>query len=443
MALVAEEKGSSSKDRVEKAVKEIVRLYVGMPELHFLDSCVDCGVCAASCPWANAVSELLYAPHEKANKLRRMYRKTSTLSGKLLGPLVGAGIPGEEELDEIMDAAYHCSNCGWCFYTCPHGVDSGAVIALLRGVLYRIGKTPTVLSMISETEKRILLKGEIPPTTMRIWTEKISELGERHEALPLGESKNLVLLTVYDIVVMPEVVDAYLTLLDAAGIKYSLPDTPLGVKPPFPFVIGDFEGAKQVAESIFNYAVSHGANTLIVLDGGYPYNDLKYLYRFYRAEKPKGLTVEHVLRILYDTYDSLGLPPLVRWGRAAYIPSGHIDTRGGIGDGAKLVEATAEKYDKHLLWPYGGLGNVSLSCPAILNPLGEALEVDLARKSDVERRLEEHAKLVGLELAKQAAQTGPGYHVFSSMDDVKALEHVNYEGVRPIHIAVWLAKHLK
>ncbi len=444
LALKGREKSSEIREKLYRATKEIVRVYVGLPELHFLDTCIDCGVCAASCPWSAAISEFLYGPHAKAGKLRMMYRRTNTISGKILGPIVRAHVPDtEEELERIYDAAYHCSNCGWCFYTCPHGVDSGALVALLRSVLYRVGKVPRFLGALAKLEKEILLEDKMPLEASAIWEERLAEIRERHEALPLGEAPNLILLTLYDVTVGWESINAYFTLLDAAGIKYSVPDKPLGVKPPMPFVIGDLEGAKQVAESVYAYAVSKGAKSIVVLDGGYSYNDLRYFYTFYRATKPKGLEVTHVLKLLYETYDATGLPPLVRWGRAAYIPSGHIDTRGGIGDGAKLVEATTEKYDKYLLWPYAGVGNVSLTSRKVIEQLGPIVGITLNDLDGMEKRLIEHIKLVADELVRQSVRTSPGYHIYSSMDDIIVLQESEEPGLKPMHIAVWLAKHLK
>ena len=423
-----------------KAVKDTMSYYLGLPEMHYLEGCADCQACAVSCPFYNAVSKR-YSPKQKAEWLRKLYRREYTLSGKVLGALVGAWAPrNRDEAVKLVEYAYACSNCGWCYYTCPHGIDSGALIGMLRSVLYRYGEAPLPLKKMAKAEIEII-RGT-PWRIQREWASLVEELRERHNAVRAGKSKYMVLLDIYTGLLHRDLVHAYLDVLDAAGYSYAIPDRPLGIRPPLPLTLGYYEAAREVAENVYNYAARNGARVLVVLDGGYPYNDLKYLYPRYRARKPEELEIVHVLEMIYAAYLADGLPAFTRYGRAAYIPSCNIDTRGGLGEARRLVEITAEHYDKHLMWPYAGIGYLSLLLPETREKMDQYLLENLSAGDKHTERILKNIKLVAEYLAKEATKITPGVQVLSCMDDLYALRNVEVKGLHPVHIAYWLRNHL-
>ncbi len=426
---------------LESETLEVIDEYLGMPELHFLEGCNDCEACATACPFYMGIDKN-YSPAKMADEMRKLYKATSTISGKILGRLVGASLPQtREEVMKIYDLAYHCSNCGWCYYTCPHGIDSGVLINMLRSVLFRAGLAPQILNILARLESMLI---ERPADhIMKQWNEVVSSLREKHKTAEPGEAEYLILLDIYSAFVDRESTDLYLTILDEIGVKYALPDRPLGIRPPLALTLGHYESARKVAEFVYTYTLSRRARTLIVLDGGYPYNDLKFAFTYYKARKPAGLEVVHIANLIYDYYSEEGIPPFLKWGRATYIPSCNIDTRGGVAAGAKLVEATAKPYDKHLMWPYAGAGWLSLLCPYVREKLGEVLGVDIVTNvSEFEKTIIDHIKRVGAYLARQAVETSPGRHVFSCLDDIIVVRDSGVDGVNPVHLAKWLVDHL-
>ncbi|MCE4626377.1 MAG: (Fe-S)-binding protein [Desulfurococcales archaeon] len=429
------------RELLAEETRKVIEEYLGLPEMHFLEACVDCGACAPSCPFYKAVDKR-YSPVGMANEMRKLYKKTSTITGRLLGRLVGAKLPEtEEEIEEIFDLAYHCSNCGACYYTCPHGIDSGTLIAMLRSVLFRHGLAPSIINLLARLELRVI---ESPWRSLQYeWDRVIEELKRDHNVAKEGEGRYLILLDIYNVFVNKENIDAYLEVLDAANIKYSFPDRPLGVRPPLPLTVGHYETARRIANFIYNYTTSKGYRNLLILDGGYPYNDLKFAYTYYRASKPQELEITHVAQLIYESYLYEGLPAFTQWGKATYIPSCNIDTRGGIGAASKLVEITARPYEKHLMWPYAGVGWMSLLCPYVREKLSIYLGVDLVLEEEsVEEKLVSDMRKVARHLAEEAYKTSTGYHVFGCIDDIIVMRAARVENVNPVHLAQWLKQHL-
>jgi Fe-S oxidoreductase len=78
------------------------------------DRCLSCGACTAGCPVSDWSDERLDP--------RRLVR----LIQNGLGDLVVE-----------MDWIWHCTECGRCEFTCPAGVDPGALVARARGLVPR------------------------------------------------------------------------------------------------------------------------------------------------------------------------------------------------------------------------------------------------------------------------------------------------------------------
>ena len=119
-------------------------------KLHFLENCIGCAACAPSCPYYYVDEK--FSPVSKAENARHIYRKKLTYAGRLLGSLVSARLPRcESDLDNIVEAAYRCTNCGHCYLTCPMGIDSGMLVqGLLKIIATGTGWVPTILDIFAE-----------------------------------------------------------------------------------------------------------------------------------------------------------------------------------------------------------------------------------------------------------------------------------------------------
>jgi len=438
-------KHNGNKKLLVDETRAVLADFLGLPQLHYLESCVDCQACAEACPFVKAVSKV-YSPYNKANGMRRLYRGTSTLMGRLFPWLFDAKLPStEDEVSKLYDLAYNCTNCGWCYYTCPHGIDSGALINMLRGVLFLYNRVPEYLKELVIKEKELIESYNKSFDLKDFWEDFTDKLERQHRISNFEEAEYMILLDLYSASVTPEIVDNYLTLLDASEIRYAIPDRPLGIRPPLSHIVANKELAIKTDTFIFNYVKSKGIDNLLIIDGGYQYNDLRFVSAsYYQIKKPRKLDVVHVLQVLWDNYIDTGKPVFVKWGRAGYIPSCNIDTRGGVGQGAKLVEETAQNFDKHLKWPYAGPGWLAILCPEIREKLSDVLNLKRAKEiSKLEEKLIEHIRQIGVVLSQQAQLVTGGYHVFSCHEDIHIVNTATEaERLNAIHIAQWLVKHL-
>ncbi len=290
---------NNTKKAFQEALEEsYARL--SMSILHYLEDCVGCMSCRVACPYWHVSHK--YSPVNKAEELRYMYRRTLTVTGRLLGKLAKAALPEDEKNAwRMMELAYKCSECDSCYITCPFGIDSGELINILRGILYKAGWAPTNLKLLSEIEVKALHLSM--PNVMNLWRKALAEaektLGSR---LPLDKRAEVVFIpSFFDAFITPKAIASTALILERAGLNWTLPSKPLLFKPFASWHIGDTASSMIVAERLTRYVESMGGKTLLVIDGGTYYYYMRWVYPE-QSGKPLSYTVKHIVELVHELY---------------------------------------------------------------------------------------------------------------------------------------------
>ena len=291
-----------NKEEVDAAVDYFIA-NMDVVKLHFLENCVGCGACAPSCPYYFVDEK--YSPVNKAEEARRIYRKKFTIAGMVLGPLVEARLPkSDKDLDRIVELIWRCSGCGACYTACPFGVDSGSLINLMRGFMTFTKRVPTLMAAFEMLETEGYYRA-IPAFTA-LWQQTIDaierELGRKVELDKKG-AEALYLPSIIDALYTPSAVVAGAKILDKLGIDWTMPSTPIGVRPPIAAVLGRYDRAKKVLSQVYEYTTGLGVKELIMIDGGFPYPWLRFQMPISLGKRPR-FKVKHLVEVLVEAIEA-------------------------------------------------------------------------------------------------------------------------------------------
>ncbi|MGQ5711780.1 sulfate reduction electron transfer complex DsrMKJOP subunit DsrK [Desulforudis sp. 1031] len=107
-----------------------------------MESCVKCGLCAENCHTYLGTKDPYNIPANRADLIRKVYKRYFTVQGRLFGGLVGAEELTLEMLEKWYSYFYQCSECRRCGHTCPFGIDTCEVTMVGRQILYWLGIGP-------------------------------------------------------------------------------------------------------------------------------------------------------------------------------------------------------------------------------------------------------------------------------------------------------------
>ncbi len=264
------------KAALEKAVSRF-QAAIDVVRLHYLENCVGCAACAPACPYYYVDEH--YSPVNKAEYARGIYRKKMTFAGRILGPLVGAWIPkSEKDLDHVVELVYRCTNCGHCYYTCPFGIDSGALVqGLLKIIATGTGRAPTLIYFFAELERQeayLEVQG-----FMMAWNAALQEAEKvAGKRLPYNkEGADVLLLPMLtDAMFYPGAIAGAVKTLEAAGVDYTLPDKPWAFRAAIGVVVGRMDIAREVFSKLVQRIEQLKPKRVVLLDGGFPYPWLRW-----------------------------------------------------------------------------------------------------------------------------------------------------------------------
>lgn len=115
----------------------------------YMEMCARCGTCADQCPVYQGEPTRLRNPAVRSDLIRRVFKKHTTPSGKILGKLVGAE-DFDDEIQTFVDAFYECTGCRRCATFCPMGIDNSVITRKGRTIADKLGLTPERLVKVIE-----------------------------------------------------------------------------------------------------------------------------------------------------------------------------------------------------------------------------------------------------------------------------------------------------
>lgn len=371
--------GGFTRERVEKVIKDELARKLDVVALHYLENCVGCVACAPACPYY-AVSEE-YGPVDKAELARRIYRKEATILGKLLGPLVNAKKPGSvKDLEEIVDAVYHCTNCGHCYVACPFGIDSGFLIkTILGGIATKAGYVPTIMSVFEAIELKGLYKDV--PAFMHVWNEVLKKAEQAiGKPLPFDQegAEYFLLVNVADAMFYPDAVIGAIRIFDKAGVKWTLPSKPLGFRPPIPSVIGLLEDTASLLKAIDSEVSRYKPANLVLLDGGFPYPWFRFMLPKILGRRPS-YNVLHIVEVIAKFLKEGRIKVRQVSDKVTWHDPCQLARRGGVTEEPNFVlSAVSKEYRKlphHGVHSYccGGGGGIGCLNMEMIKMMGQAL----------------------------------------------------------------------
>ena len=138
------------RDRCAKLVVKLVELCRSSRSLQvMLESCTKCGNCRDQCHSYLGTTDYHNFPAARADLMRQVYRRHSSLSGRWLGRLVGAADLDPALVDLWTTYFYQCNECRRCAVFCPVGVDTAEITIAARHLLAEVGIVPKFMQGVA------------------------------------------------------------------------------------------------------------------------------------------------------------------------------------------------------------------------------------------------------------------------------------------------------
>ena len=141
-----------------------------------LQSCVNCGLCADSCHYYLTSKKFEDIPAYKLKLISAVFRKPSTLLGRLAKKSEGHGAFDSQMVERWVDSLYgRCTLCGRCTLNCTMGINITRLIRAARTTLASIDLVPPELQ---STVTTAVEKGNNMGISREEWLDTLQWLSE-------------------------------------------------------------------------------------------------------------------------------------------------------------------------------------------------------------------------------------------------------------------------
>ncbi len=307
-----------TRDQQQQIVNEVVGINKGPRVLMvYMDICARCGTCAKVCHVAQANPDRHTNPAVRADHLRALYKRYGTLSGKILGSLVGADNHrfGDEVLDEWARDFYECSGCRRCAQFCPVGIDNSIITRKGRAILHKLSKTPKYIVKTQDiSDQTGNDEGQSFPAFMeavRFLQEEMKEATGHDIKIPVDKQGAEILFVPAsaDLISFPDTQIGCSMFFHVAGLDWTMSSEAFdGAN--FGLFSGDDAHMKRKHKLIHDAMAKLGCKTLVIGECGHAYRIAKRLAPGFWGKLPYKVT--NILELTAE---------FVRSGKARLDPS--------------------------------------------------------------------------------------------------------------------------
>ncbi|MHB8987037.1 MAG: (Fe-S)-binding protein [Eubacteriales bacterium] len=145
-----------------------------------MESCVKCGACAENCHTYLGTRDPNNIPANRAELIRKVYRRYFTVEGRWFGRLCGAEDLSLDIIEQWYSYFYQCNECRRCAMACPFGIDTCEVTFVGRQILHWLGIVPKLHANVGIAMEKVGNHTGLPKPaivdTLEFITEEIRDI---------------------------------------------------------------------------------------------------------------------------------------------------------------------------------------------------------------------------------------------------------------------------
>ena len=421
--------------------------YIDSTIIHYVENCISCGICYEACPAYHI--DKRYAPATIGEWFRRFYRRYMNIAGRILRKLMHAYPITPENLAKASEYAYRCTNCGLCYMVCAAGIDSGALACLTRALIREADHAPQILKTLEELE----VSGKyLTPKVEEAYSKFIEEAKKilGHD-VPVNDRDKafLIPVSVVDLLFAKDAVIGTMKILDKLGLSWTIPERPIGIRPPIGYASGNLSAAAGMIRTLYAYAQSLNVKAILVVDCGYMYPMLRFEGP-YIAEVPQPCKILSIVEVLEDYAERGLVHPVKSTDLVTWHDPCMLMRRGGVETPKHILEEAAiltlpKNHGKYATCCGGGAHMFFLQ-EDVLKKLDEVLDTNLAdycKKDRFVREIAEFALKIAEHRAEELLNTGAKVILTACTSCIymirKSVEHSALPFVEVKHISEYLA----
>jgi len=331
---------------VQLADKELAKKYNKLVGTASSNLCARCGWCMDACHVYQATRSPGDTPVAKAERVRRVYKKSHDWLSKVFPRWTGAKELTDDELDRWVEMAFQkCTLCERCVVNCPFGVETPQLMAAARATLTAMGKAPEILVQladmaISREENAELYRDFFIDQIKEIETQLQTYLGNPEAVIPIEKEGAKILYVPLSgaHTILPEAI-----IFNIARESWTLS---MFEASNYGIFLGDTARAKRITERIIKEAARLKVKEVVLTECGHAYSTMRW-----EAPKwfggPLPFKVRSVLEVL-DEYVRTGrvaLDPSKNTEPVTYHDSCNLGRKGGlIEEPRRVIRAVAQDF---------------------------------------------------------------------------------------------------